>query len=144
MSRPPAAGPSGGPPSALERRVRAVLEQSVSRVDAHARSRLNRARQAALEAAAARRRSRWRMRVLMPLAGATMMAVLAAGLVLFGVGSRQPAAPAVSRPPLEVLDLLSDGDSMTLMEHYDRGFYEWAATEAQGSNGSSSGSKPTT
>lgn len=137
--------------SELERRARAVLEQSLTRVDARTRSRLNQARQAALEAAAARARPAtiWRSRklLLMPVTGAVAAAVLATVFVLFGPGSH-PSAPKSesAQPSLEVLDLLTDDESMNLMENYDRGFYEWAAAQGDTSaaEAETSGAKPTT
>ncbi|MGB6449716.1 MAG: hypothetical protein WBE92_03090 [Steroidobacteraceae bacterium] len=135
--------------SELEQRTRAVLRHSVTRIDARTRSRLNQARQAALAAAAGTRPGMWRSRklVLMPVTGAVAAAVLATVLVLFGPGSR-PVAPKgeSAQPSLEVLDLLTDDESMTLMENYDRGIYEWAAAQGDTSttDADSSGTKHTT
>src|SRR5437762_4752233 len=47
--------PVNEPLTEFERNARVVLEQSLSRIDGRTRSRLNQARQAALEAAGARR-----------------------------------------------------------------------------------------
>ncbi len=136
--------------SELERRARAVLEQSLTRVDARTRSRLNQARQAALAASERTRPATiWRSRklVLMPVTGAVAAAVLATVLVLFGPGSG-PSAPKgeTAQPSLEVLDLLTDDESMSLMENYDRGFYEWAAAQGDtnAAEADTSGAKPTT
>ncbi len=118
--------------SELEQRARIVLQRSLARVDARTRSRLNQARQAALEASARARPAVWRSRklLLMPVTGAVAAAVLATVLVLFGPGSH-PSVPKseTAQPSLEVLDLLTDDESMSLMENYDRGFYEWAAEQ---------------
>lgn len=135
--------------SELEQRARAVLRHSVTRIDARTRSRLNQARQAALAASAGTRPGIWRGRklVLMPVTGAVAAAVLATVLVLFGPGSR-PVTPKgeSAQPSLEVLDLLTDDESMSLMENYDRGFYEWAAAQGDTSatDADSSGTKHTT
>jgi hypothetical protein len=135
--------------SELEQRARAVLRHSVTRIDGRTRSRLNQARQAALEAAAGTRPGIWRSHklVLMPVTGAVAAAVLATVLVLFGPGSRSVAPRSDSaQPSLEMLDLLTDDESMSLMENYDRGFYEWAAAQGDTSTSDavSSGTKHTT
>jgi anti-sigma-K factor RskA len=124
--------------SGFERRVRAVLEESVSRIDARTRSRLNRARQTALEAAAARRPF-WRSFGPLPIAGAVAAAVLAIALTLFMRTPLHPGSRADgSQPSLEVLDMLADEDGITFMENYDHSFYEWAAAQADSGNGDSS------
>lgn len=116
--------------SGFERRTRAVLEESLTRVDARTRSRLNRARQAALEAAA-ERRPLWRSFGALPVAGAVAAGVLAVALALFMQGNLHPASKADrSQPSIEVLDMLADDDSITFMENYDHSFYEWAAAQA--------------
>jgi anti-sigma-K factor RskA len=116
--------------SGFERRARAVLEASLSRVDARTRSRLNRARQAALEAAAVRRPF-WRSFSALPIAGAVAAGVLAVALTLFMHGPlHQPSRTEGSQPALEVLDMLADDDSIAFMENYDHSFYEWAAAQA--------------
>ncbi len=135
--------------SELERRARAVLQHSLTRVDARTRSRLNQARHAALEAAVRKRPALWRSRkfMLMPVTGAVAAAVLATVLVLFGPGSHPAATKAEgTQPSLEVLDLLTDDESMSLMENYDRGFYEWAAEQGDESAAEAqpSAAKPTT
>ena len=114
----------------FERNARAVLEESVRRIDARTRSRLNQARHAALAAAGARRRPSWRSFTLMPAAGAAAAALLVA-VVLW---QRQP--PGVVPPALEAqhatvedVDLLSDNDSIEMIEGWDGSFYEWAAAQ---------------
>ncbi len=122
--------------SELERRARALLAGSLARIDSRTRSRLNQARQAALEASRRTRPALWRSRklMLMPVTGAVAAAVLATVLVLFGPRSHQaPSQVASPQPSLEVLDFLTDDESMSLMENYDRGFYEWAAAQADDS-----------
>ena len=66
----------------FEQRAGAVLGESVTRVDARVRSRLNQARHAALEEIAAGRRSFWRTPVLMPATGAVAAAALVVALLL--------------------------------------------------------------
>src|SRR5207253_1236002 len=89
--------------TALER----SLEGGVSRIDGRTRSRLNQARHAALEAAAAPRRAwRWRSYTLMPAAG--VAAALLVTLVLF---NREPPveSPVLEgQHAVEDMDLLAD------------------------------------
>jgi hypothetical protein len=113
----------------FERNARAVLEESVRRIDARTRSRLNQARHAALAGAGARRRPSWRSFTLMP-AGAAAAALLLA-VVLW---QRQPQG--VVPPALEAqhataedVDLLTDNDSIEMIEGWDGPFYEWAAAQ---------------
>lgn len=86
----------------FERNARALLEESVSRIDARTRSRLNQARHAAL-AAAGTPRPRWLSSfTLMPAASAAAAALL----VAFVLWQRQPAGERRSRgapPPWKTL-----------------------------------------
>lgn len=126
------------PLTEFERNARKVLEESVARVDARTRSRLNQARHAALETALARPRRRWLGMTLMPAAGAAA----AAFLVTVMLWHREPSG---MEPPLfegrapvaEDMDLLADGDALDLMEGWDGSFYEWAAaqTDVNGESG---------
>ena len=70
--------PAPEPLTTFERNARTVLEESVRRIDARTRSRLNQARHAALEAAQHAPHGRWRSFTLMPAAGAAAAAVLVA------------------------------------------------------------------
>jgi hypothetical protein len=121
----------------FERNARAVLAESVSRLDARTRSRLNQARHAALAAASAPRARWWSRFTLMPAASAAAAAVL----VAFVLWHRPPAGepPLEGRnTPVEDIDLLADGEALDLIEGWDGPFYEWATaqTEAGGeSNG---------
>jgi hypothetical protein len=119
------------PPSTeFERNARAVLEESISRIDARTRSRLNQARQAAVEMAGAGHRPRWRSFTLMPAAG-----VAAAALVALMLWHREPALhepPTLEgrTPAVEDIDLLADTEGLDLVEGWDSpGFYEWAADQ---------------
>lgn len=112
----------------FERNAKAVLTEAVLRVDARTRSRLNQARQAALEAAR-KRRPLWRL-TLMPAAGA----VAAALLVTVVLWHR---APQTELPTIEAgtdatldMDLVTDKDAMDLLEGWDGSFYEWAAAQS--------------
>ena len=124
----------------FERLSRQALEESVLRIDGRVRSRLNQARQAAVEVASARRRPLFsRFFTLVPTAGAAAAAVLVA-MVLWHRGPQLellPVSPlAESVHPAEDLDLLADGEALDLVQDGDGSgsFYEWAAdqTEAGG------------
>jgi hypothetical protein len=123
----------------FERLSRQALEESVLRVDGRVRSRLNQARQAAVEVATARRRPLFsRFFTLVPTAGAAAAAVLVA-MVFWHRGPQLelPGLPVVeSAHPVEDLDLLADGEALDLVQDGDGSgsFYEWAAdqTEAGG------------
>jgi len=115
------------PLTEFERNARVVLEQSLARIDARTRSRLNQARHAALEAAGARRRAWWRGLTLMPTAGAAAAALLVA-VVLW---HRQPGSePAVLEAQhVEDMELLADGEALELLDGWDGPFYEWATAQ---------------
>jgi hypothetical protein len=120
--------PNEEPMSAFERRAREVLLESVTRIDARTRSRLNQARHAALERAQPRRGT-WLKLGLMPATGAVAVAVLVA-LVMIHQAPRRGAPPVEgAQPTFEVIDLLADEDNLNLMEDEDHGFYEWAVAE---------------
>ncbi|HEY2275748.1 MAG TPA: hypothetical protein VGH61_09615 [Steroidobacteraceae bacterium] len=128
----------GGSPTEFERNARIVLEESVRRIDARTRSRLNRARHAALAAAGGRRRAWWGSLTLMPAAGAVAAALLVA-VVLW---HREPAhttplALDGQHPAVEDMELLTDNDSIDLMEEWDGSFYEWAAAQSDAGAASS-------
>jgi hypothetical protein len=133
--------------SGLEERARALLAQDIARIDARTRSRLNQARHAALEGLQPRR-GVWRSRRLMPVTGAITAAAVAIVLLLHGSGGPQPQPSASlntsSQSSLEVLDLLTSDESMSLMENYDHGFYEWAAAQSAAPDESASHAKPAT
>jgi hypothetical protein len=122
--------------SGLEVRSRLVLEEGLSRIDAHTRSRLNQSRQAAVAAAGrpsllALFRGALTRQVLMPATGAAAVAALVAVFMLSS-GGHQLTAAVTDGPAnaLDVLDLVTDDDAMNLMEDNDGSFYEWAAAQA--------------
>lgn len=122
----------------FERNARLVLEESVTRIDARTRSRLNQARHAALAAAARARPRWWRSFTLMPAAGAAAAALLV-GFVLWQHQPAHELTTADARAtPVEDIDLLADGEGLDLMEGWDGSFYEWAAAQNDG-NGESEG-----
>jgi len=122
---------SGETVSPFERNARTVLEESVQRIDARTRSRLNQARHKALEAMSPQR-PRWRSLTLMPAAGALAAAVLVA-FVLWGRGPHGASPPAaLDAQHAEDMELLTDNDSIDLMEGWDGSFYEWATSQSEG------------
>jgi anti-sigma-K factor RskA len=116
------------PLSEFERNARTVLEESVLRIDARTRSRLNQARHATLEATLAPRRGWWRGLTLMPAGAAAAALLVAAMLWHRGPTGDLPLDP--QRPVVEDMDLLADSDALELVEGGDGSFYEWAATQS--------------
>jgi hypothetical protein len=117
------------PPSEFEQRTRAVLEESVSRVDGRIRSRLNQARHAALDEIPGKRRSFWQ-REWVPVSGAVTAALLVA--IVLWTRTPDTALPVVSdatQSTFDDLDLLADADALDLIEEYDDAFLEWAAAQ---------------
>ena len=126
----------------FERRARVALEESVMRIDGRVRSRLNQARQAAVEAAVSRRRPLFsRFFTLVPTASAAAAALLVAVfLVHRGPQTELPSVASVGDSGLhEVdLDLLADSDGLDLVEDGGDGsgsFYEWAADQTEAGGG---------
>ena len=120
----------------FERQSRLVLEESVLRIDGRVRSRLNQARQAAVEAAAAKRRPVfWRLFTLVPTAGAAAAALLVAMVLWHRVPDGEP--PVVVAGITEThpgdLDLVADGEGLDLVQDGDGSgsFYEWAADQSE-------------
>jgi hypothetical protein len=119
-----AAGASG-----LERRSRALLEDSAANLDGRLSSRLTRARHAAL---AVRRQARAR-RAWLSWAPAGALAAGLLGVLAYlrhGHGLL-PGATAPTGGGTDDLDLLADADALQLAEDAgDYDFYEWAAAAA--------------
>lgn len=121
------------PRSEFELRTQGVLEESVARLDGRTRSRLNQARQRALEAHAARARSPLarlfgNRSVFAPAGAVAAVAVLAVVLWSGRPGADSPvAALADGGAAIEDLDLLADNDALALAREGDLEFYEWAS-----------------
>ena len=124
----------------FERLSRQALEESVLRIDSRVRSRLNQARQAAVEEASARRRPLFsRFFTLVPTAGAAAAAVLVA-MVLWHHGPQlELPIVAESSHPAEDLELIADGEALDLVQDGDGSgsFYEWAADQTEAAGGES-------
>ena len=121
----------------FERRSREVLEESVLRIDGRVRSRLNQARQAAVEAAAARRRGIfWRLSAMVPTTAGAVAAALIVAMVLWhrGPETEMPVANMTADShPVADLDLLADGEGLDMVQDGDGSgsFYEWAADQSE-------------
>ena len=117
----------------LENRARAVFDESVEHLDAEIRSRLNRARQAAL--AADREPARapaWRSWA--PV-GAVAAGVVAAVLWRMPGVNDVPQVQINGEAPIEIVELAAEGDDFELLTE-DPEFYTWVADQAgNGSNG---------
>jgi hypothetical protein len=118
------------PRDSFEERAHALFNDSVEGLDFALRSRLTQARNAAIEAAAARRRP-WFLRigVLTPAAGVTAAAVLGAFLWLGSPSGQHAVTVADGQSTLEDLDLVASvdgsGDAMDMLQD-DIEFYDWA------------------
>jgi ferric-dicitrate binding protein FerR (iron transport regulator) len=123
----------------FEQHARALLEDSVLRVDGRIRSRLNQARHAAV-GEASRRPSFWRRFSLMPVASAVAAAVLVA-FVLWPHSHQGDSIIEGGHGTVEDLDLLADGDALDLVSDETDGgaFYEWAVDQADSNETSGTG-----
>jgi hypothetical protein len=69
----------------------------------------------------------------MPAAGAAAAALLVAVVLWHHEPERSPAlAFEAQHAVVEDMDLLTDKDSIDLMEEWDGSFYEWAAAQSDG------------
>jgi hypothetical protein len=125
-------------PTPFERNARAVLTESVLRIDARTRSRLNQARHAALAEAGKPRRSFLRSFTLMPATGAAAAAVLVAVMLWHHQRPGDMPGTEGQRLAVEDMDLLADSEALDLVEQGDGSFYEWAAVQGD-ANGQSDG-----
>jgi hypothetical protein len=109
-----------------ERRARELFDASVDGLDGETRSRLNRARHAALAEAGHARRSPWR--AWLPAAAAASVALLAVVLWrLPGEPLDRSAASAEAAPAAEVVELLATSEDIDVASE-DPEFYAWLAT----------------
>ena len=116
----------------LEQRSRELFEDSVGRLDAHTRSRLNQARQQALtELNKGATRRYWLTAPLGGLAAAVLIAIV----MMTGRESTAPSQESAALP-LDDFDIVADADSLELLQ--DMEFYSWLA-EANGPDANSAG-----
>jgi hypothetical protein len=108
-----------------ERRARELFDASVDGLDAETRSRLNRARQAAVAEAARAQRNPWR--TWLPAAVAASLAMLAVVLWRMPDEGLDPSARSTaSVPTAEVVEMLANGDEFDVASE-DPEFYRWLA-----------------
>ena len=101
----------------LERKARALFDDSVERLDAHTRSQLTQARNRALDEVkkgAVRRRWLWA-----PAGGVALAAIVA--VLLSWSGLRSSAEPGTSA--LEDIDIVADSENLDMLEDVE--FYMW-------------------
>jgi hypothetical protein len=128
--------------STFEQRARLLLNESVERLPAETRSRLTRARYAALEG----RRS-WQYSLVRRWAPAGAGAFAVAVIAVMFTFMPQGEGPAINaNGPFAVaapedLEMLADSDGVQLSgdQDLDNDFYEWAASEANGAGAPSVG-----
>jgi hypothetical protein len=125
--------------AAFEQRARQLLRDSVEGLPAHMRSRLTRARHAALAA-----RPSWYsgpLRRWVPAGAGALAAATLAVLFLVGPRGENPAINVLASAGPEDLEMLVDSDAVQLGRDadVDYDFYEWAASEAKGGSAPSIG-----
>lgn len=113
-----------GAPDPLEERSRELFESSVERLDARTRSRLNQARQRALDEI--KKGSTRRYWLGAPLGGLAAAALIAL-LMIRGGGEVGAPAPESGNLPLDDFDIVADTDSFELIQDVE--FYSWLATK---------------
>ena len=138
--------PIGNPPYAadaaaevLEQHGRRLFDASVENLDMRIRSRLNQARQSALEAAAAPR-PRWlRVPLWTRAAGFTTAGALALALWIGGPQGQHAASLADGASNLEDLEMVASADENSAdaieMLQDDIEFYDWAAGKSAPESG---------
>lgn len=125
--------------SDFEQRARQLLNDSVERLPAETRSRLTRARYAALSSRPSRQRSfarRWA-----PAGAGALAAAVFAVLFIVVPRSESPAVNPLASAAPEDLEMLADSDGVQLgrEQDVDYDFYEWAVSEAKGAGAPSVG-----
>jgi len=106
-----------------ERHARQLFDASVEGLDGETRSRLNRARQAALEEIARGRASPWRS--WLPAAAAASIALLAVALWRMPAEVADPSArDSRPAPAAEVVEMLANGEGFDVASE-DPEFYVW-------------------
>jgi len=110
-----------------ERRARELFDASVEGLDAETRSRLNRARQAAVAEAERAQHSPWR--TWLPAAAAASVAVVAVVLWRLPADRVDPSARMNgTAPAAEVVELLATSEGLAVASE-DPEFYAWLAAQ---------------
>jgi len=116
-----------------ERRARELFDASVEGLDAETRSRLNRARHAAVAEVERAHRSPWR--AWLPAAAAASVALVAVVLWRMpGNGVEPTARSAEPAPAAEVVEMLANGEGFDVVNE-DPEFYRWLAAQELPANG---------
>jgi hypothetical protein len=74
----------------------------------------------------------------MPATGGAVAAALVLAVVLWGRHPEHVLPIDGSQTAVEDLDLIADDEALNLMEEGDRSFYEWAVSQDDASEGTSS------
>jgi hypothetical protein len=110
-----------------ERQARELFDASVEGLDAETRSRLNRARQAAVAEVERAQHSPWR--TWLPAAAAASVALLAVVLWRMPADGVDPSARLTgTAPAAEVVELLATSDGLAVSSE-DPEFYAWLAAQ---------------
>jgi hypothetical protein len=110
-----------------ERQARELFDASVEGIDAETRSRLNRARQAAVAEAERAQHSPWR--TWLPAAAAASAVLLAVVLWRMPADGIDPSARATGpAPAAEVVELLATSEGLAVASE-DPEFYAWLAAQ---------------
>jgi hypothetical protein len=105
--------------SGVEQRAKSLFDASVERLDGHTRSKLTRARQAALEELRHHRaRPRW---LTHPLGGLTAAALVAVAVMMWPGAVRTPTSQGAV--PVEDLEIVANGDEIEMLQDVE--FYAW-------------------
>jgi hypothetical protein len=112
-------------PDPFEDRSRELFDESVERLDARTRSRLNQARQRALEEAG--KNSKRRYWIAAPLGGLAAAALVA--LILVRPGGE--ATTDDGAMALDDFDIVADADNFELIQDVE--FYSWLADQGRNS-----------
>lgn len=114
-------------PDPLEKRSRELFDDSVERLDARTRSRLNQARQHALaEMNKGKARRYW---LGAPLGGLATAALIA--LILIRTGAEAPSTEN-GGAMLDDFDIVADADNFELIQDVE--FYSWLADQDDGAS----------
>jgi len=113
----------------FEARARELFDDSVERIDGVTRSRLSRARHAAL---AELERPGFRPGTWLP-AGALAVALTLAVTLWIGPGPAVRAPPALVPAPAEDFELLAAGEDLDMLSE-EAEFYAWATADGNGAS----------
>lgn len=132
--------PQVQPLESFEELTKALFQESVDGLDFALRSRLTRARNAAIEAASSSRPWYLRVGVWTPAVGVTAAAILGAFLWLGSPSGQHAATVADGQSNFEDLDLVASsegsGDAMEMLQD-DIEFYDWADKTANSGSATS-------